>query len=63
MITYNKMIKEEQEEETDIASQLASKIEIKPKMKEEFIPVKKSKQKKQKETVERTKKFNNNIVY
>ena len=57
------MIKEEQEEETDIASQLASKIEIKPKMKEEFIPVKKSKQKKQKETVERTKKFNNNIVY
>lgn len=57
----------EEEEETDIASQLIQ-IVSKPKKvlhREEFIPVKKTTRKPEKHSVERqrTKKSNNNIAY
>ena len=60
------MYEQEQEEnpEDDVRSQL---IQIsKPKKvlhKEEFIPAKKTTRRVQKETVERTKKLNNNTAY
>ena len=47
------MYEEEQPDEIDIMSQLVSQIEIKPTHKEEFIPVKNTRRKPEKHTVER----------
>ena len=54
---------EEQPDEEDIISQLVSQIDIKP-HKEEFIPVKKTRKRPEKHTVERQrpKKINKNVV-
>ena len=59
------MCEDQPDEEDDIMSQLVPKIEVKSPHKQEFIPVKNTRRKPQKHTVERErpKAINKNVAY